>query len=224
MKLAFMSLFIHLQQLRLFKVVGFFDVAQALSLGRNGGTEGEGVPAPAVALAGGLSQRDPSLARGSRQKTLGSLLSCPLGRAAYPWRFTPLPVFGASSCTRSCAVPGRDGLQLCASLPSAGVADGGVVQGSARALIPFGMMVVLVGDALRWVQPSPGAGSHIPQGAARTSPGPCSACTLFRSRLSVGCRKSCACAPRSGAALLSPPVSTMAVTATSLPPPSFHYT
>lgn len=156
MKLAFMSLFIHLQQLRLFKVVGFFNVAQALSLGRNGGTEGEGVPAPAVALAGGLSQQDPSLARGSRGKTLGSLLSCPLERAAYPWRFTPLPVFGASSCTRSCAVPGRDGLQLCASLPSAGVADGGVVQGSARALIPFsGMMVVLVVDALRRVQPSP---------------------------------------------------------------------
>lgn len=151
MKLAFMSLFIHLQQLRLFKVVGFFNVAQALSLGRNGGTEGEGVPAPAVAPAGGLSQRDPSLARGSRGKTLGSLLSCPSERAAYPWHFTSLPVFGASSC----AVPGRDGPQLCASLPSTGVADGGVVQGSARAPIPFRMMVVLVGDALRWVQPSP---------------------------------------------------------------------
>lgn len=83
MKLAFMSLFIHLQQLGLLKVVGFFNAAQALGLGRNGGTEGEGVPAPAVALAVakqihavGLSQRDPSLARGSQGKILGSLLSC----------------------------------------------------------------------------------------------------------------------------------------------------
>lgn len=78
-----MSLFIHLQQLGLFKVVGFFNAAQALGLVGNGGAEGEGVPAPAAALAVakqthavGLSQRDPSLARENQGKTLGSLLSC----------------------------------------------------------------------------------------------------------------------------------------------------
>ena len=75
MKLAFMSLFIHLQQLGLLEVVGFFNAAQALGLGRNGGT------AVALAVAKqihavGLSQRDPSLVRGSQGKTLGSLLSC----------------------------------------------------------------------------------------------------------------------------------------------------
>ena len=83
MKLAFMSLFIYLQQLRLFKVVGFFNAAQALGLGRSGGTEGEGVPPPAAAPAVaeqthavGQSQRDPGLAWGSQGKTLVSLLSC----------------------------------------------------------------------------------------------------------------------------------------------------
>lgn len=55
---------------------------------------------------------------------------------------------------RSCVVLGRDGPQLCASHPGTGMACSGVVQGSARALIPFEMLVVLVGDALWRVQHS----------------------------------------------------------------------
>ena len=51
---------------------------------------------------------------------------------------------GASSCPWSCAVPGRGGPQLCASLPGTGVAGSSVVQ----APVPCEVSVVLVGDAL----------------------------------------------------------------------------
>lgn len=74
-----------------------------LGLGRNGGTEGEGVPAPAAALAVakrthavGLSHRDPSLAQLGGARGGPRALSCPASKIASCW--SELQIRGVLPC------------------------------------------------------------------------------------------------------------------------------